>query len=143
MFQISEKAWVKLTRWWIFSILFALIPFLFKILVVLSMKHHDEQPERGLLVFLFGQGELLLVSTSLCAVAIGEVFGITTDSIAKNLASGGALFLIAVASFYYAMVSTMGDKLTPPAIIIISAVIFFFSVITSSFCILLTETQEN
>ena len=100
-------------------------------------------PDVGFMGFLFGQGELLLVSTSLCAVAIGELFGITTDSIAKNLASGGSLILIAVASFYYAMVSTMGDNLDHKAIIIISVVVFMLSVIASSFCILLTETREN
>jgi hypothetical protein len=145
MLQLTEMAYIKLTRWWIFSVLFALMPFLFKILIILSLEEHLSKVNSfiNFMMFLFGQGDLLLISTALCAVAIGEVFGVTTDSITKNVASGGSLILIAVASFYYAIISVMGEKLSDNAIILTSIGIFILSVISSSFCILITAEDKK
>ncbi|MEN8219826.1 MAG: hypothetical protein ABFS56_26450 [Pseudomonadota bacterium] len=134
---MTQKSKYLLTRWIIFSVVFALLPFLFKILSEISRGHEIS------LEMLFGRGELLLVSVTLCAVAVGELFEITPiQSIATLIAGGSAIIIIAITSFYYANISVGGEDLKIDMVIWMSISLFLCSVVVSSACIIIASTRE-
>jgi hypothetical protein len=129
---------IKLIGWIVFSVCFAMLPFLFNLINDFS---------RGIdvtLVSLFGDGQLLLVSTTLCAVAVGELFGVaSTKSIATHLLGGLTIILIAITSFYYANVSTGDESLRHDIVANLSLWSFIASVFISSLIITIVGIKEG
>jgi len=138
MNEKKNKIIVKLIRWILFSICFALLPFLFNFISEISRGANVS------MVSLFGDGQLLLVSTTLCAVAVGELFGIaSTKSIITHLAGGATIILISVTSFYYANVSVGGEDLRHDIVASLSLWLFCASTFISSCCILIVGIMED
>jgi hypothetical protein len=63
----------KLVTWVLFSVVFALLPFLVNYLLGIS------RGEKITLELLFGRGEILLASITLCGIALGELFEVASS----------------------------------------------------------------
>jgi len=138
--QTHVKILVKLLTWGLYTLVFSLLPFGFIYLIELSKGKEVN------LAFLFGRGELIIISLTLCAFALGEL--LNSAFIKKPFESTGrillaifagffALLIIVTASFYYA--SIIGDELEMEWIIFTSKWLFIFSIITCSSCIVIAE----
>jgi hypothetical protein len=130
----------KILRWIIFSVLFALLPFLGNYFVEISKGHEVT------LGSLFGNGELLLVGVTLCGVGLGELFGIAssktaTPPVQTYIVAGGSLMVVVLASLYYANISS-GTEFRTDTVAWISAWLFSFSVIMSTGCIYIAAIAE-
>lgn len=135
----------KLVTWVLFSVVFALLPFLVNYLLGIS------RGEKITLELLFGRGEILLASITLCGIALGELFEVASSPVATPPAFTKfiglcSLLIIIISSLYYANVSFGGTDLKREIVATVSLWLFIFSVITSSCCIFITEnvtTTEN
>ena len=134
----EKKPLIKLVRWLIFSVTFAIIPFIFKIAsgMIRGIPFNWES--------LLGGGELFIVSSTLCAVAVGELFGSASKKNFLQIILGGiGILIIALASFAYADVSFGKGELLLNRVMWISCVLFISSILTSSACIVVTEFEEK
>ena len=107
----KQEIIVRLTRWLVFSILFALFPFFFNMIDGILIGSDVSTTS------LFGNGQLFLISTTLCAVAVGELLGVSSTkstifgNIAATFASGFAILIILLASYCYASIGKNNIKL--------------------------------
>jgi hypothetical protein len=127
----------KLFSWLIFSVLLALLPFILGIINLSS---------RGInvdIVTLLGRGELLLISTTLCAIALGELFSIAKKSLVVQLAGGMSFIIISISSSLYAHLLMRGDEMISHNVVFMSIGLFVLSVITSSVCIIMAESEQR
>ncbi len=132
----EKKPLIKLIRWLIFSVTFAMLPFVFKIGsgMIRGFSFNWE--------FLLGNGELFIVSSTLCAVAVGELFGSSSKKTFLQIILGGmGILIIALASFAYADVSFGKGELLINRVMLISSVLFISSILVSSACIVVTELK--
>lgn len=126
----------KLLAWIIFSLL-TLFPF-FLIIIKSNLTGIDVD-----IVALFGHGELLLISTTLCAIALSELFGVASKSLVVYLIGGISFFIILISSSLYASISLIEFKeIDVNFVVSISFVLFMVSVITSSLSILFQAKRE-
>jgi hypothetical protein len=127
-------------KWALFSVVMALVPFLFNWLRIVSRPTADPKP---LLQVLLGHGELLLVATALTASAVGDLLGGASPRTTLKLVSGAAAVLVlAAASYYFADISAgFANKETIREDIVCktSLWLFFFSVVTGAVCVGLSE----
>jgi len=126
----------KLIKWLIFSVALALLPLAFNYLHLLS---HTKVPT---LEALLGQGELLLIAAGISAAAIGSLIGSGTDwFLAKILAGGGSVFVLGLASLYYADVSAVHSdaQLDLHVVVTSSAWFFRFAVAAGAACVAMEE----
>ena len=90
----------KLVKWFVFSVVIALLLILFNFLLLLTAN-----APAGL-AQLVGHGELLLIAAGLAARAIGDVIGSgDVRKIPKLIASGAAVIVLVLASFYFSHVA--------------------------------------
>ncbi len=134
MTQDNKTRLLRVIRWVFFSIIFGLFPFVLKALVVMS---GDHQPLT--LAMFIGHGELLLIITTLNAVAVGELFGVPSNSIAIHIVGWCTVLLMALSAGYYAHVSVMNEKLNVDIITNISLIMFLMTVVTTCSCMLFIE----
>lgn len=127
----------KLVRWFMFSVLVSLVP--------LAMTYFglrlDRRPVH--LEMLVGRGELLLISTTLGAAALGELFpGGRENAIGKLLAAGTSLVGILVCSFYFA---TIQSRATPDghAILTVSVWLFAGMLVASAICLFYANQEAR
>jgi hypothetical protein len=122
----------KLLKWGIFPVVVSLIPF---VLVALSLWSDDKVV---LLSSLWPHGELLLVSTSLAAEAVGDLIptGPGAERV-KIVSAGSCVILLIVAALWYALIQ--GHAYRVSKISEGSIVLFLFTVMASACCKLLAE----
>lgn len=142
--QTRIKIFVKLLTWGLYTLVFSLLPFGLIYLIEISKGNAVK------VAFLFGRGELIIISLTLCALALGEL--LNSAFIKKPFESPGkilvaaiagffATLMIVIASFYYA--SILGGDLKIEWIILTSKWLFGFSIIICSSCIIIAETGEH
>jgi len=134
MTQDNKTRLLRVIRWVFFSIIFGLFPFVLKALVVMSGDHKPLT-----LAMFIGHGELLLIITTLNAVAVGELFGVPSNSIAIHIVGWCTVLLMALSAGYYAHVSVMNEKLNVDIITNISLIMFLMTVVTTCSCMLFIE----
>jgi len=94
----------KLSKWFMFSVVMALLPVLFNFFFLLATARAPT------LTGLTGNGELLLIAAALSSVAIGELIDSKTEKrVWKIIAGGSSVVVLATASLFFAMVATMND----------------------------------
>ena len=133
----------KITRWIFFSVIIAFLPIIFKLFVALI----QDSPDTYINVFyqklneIYVKGELLLLSSALCAAAIGELFGAPSAfAVTKIIAGGVATIVIIIASFCFAYLDNMTqNQVRLDAIETISVCMLVASFISSGACIILSE----
>ncbi|HIE00033.1 MAG TPA: hypothetical protein EYP59_07050 [Thiotrichaceae bacterium] len=111
-----------------------MFPFALKALAIISSDDNSLT-----LAMFIGHGELLLVMTTLNAVAIGELFGVPSNSITMHIVGWCTVLLMALSAGYYAHVSMMSDQLNINTVTNISLTMFLITVITTCSCMLFLE----
>nr|VFJ53619.1 MAG: hypothetical protein BECKFM1743C_GA0114222_101268 [Candidatus Kentron sp. FM]VFJ53705.1 MAG: hypothetical protein BECKFM1743A_GA0114220_101186 [Candidatus Kentron sp. FM]VFK17448.1 MAG: hypothetical protein BECKFM1743B_GA0114221_104802 [Candidatus Kentron sp. FM] len=128
---------VKLTRWFIFSIVVALLPIWFHLYRI-----PGNEP-LALLITSCSNGELLLMTAAISGAALGALIGSGPNMlVAKLVVGSGCMTLLLLASMGFAYVaSTPGQDilLTPEAITFGSLAIFAFGIVSSGSCIALAK----
>lgn len=123
--------------WIFFSVLVALTPLVFQtIFFSINGNSYD-------LFDLVGQGELLLISTALCATSIGELFNNYSHGYYLNtlkiISSGLTLLILLISAFAFSVISSLDilhqNNINKEIIVSLSFYIFSFSVIVSTSCI--------
>lgn len=130
----------RLIRWFIFSVLIALLPIGFNALKLVS---------RGCdisLVDVTKHGELLLIASAICAAAIGDL--VTSGAALKNwkaIVAGCCLIVLCLSSFYFADISASVDdeSLKDDVVSRMSIILFAIAMISSAGCIVLSEINED
>jgi hypothetical protein len=126
----------KFARWFVFSVVIALLPLVFKYVVGLT---DGLVPSAAALL---SHGELLLVSVAITAAAVGELIGGgRRRMVLKLLAGGGCIATILFCSLYFASVSQR-TVVHPEVVAHISMMLFVVAVGTSGSCIALAEDRE-
>ena len=132
---ISEK----LVRWLVFSVAISLLPLVFNFLRAYG---RGATPS---LIDLNAHGELLLISAAIAAAAIGELVASGGRyQIAKIIAGGGCVLVLAVASLWFADISaptSSGALVDYVRVSNASTVVFMFTVISSASCVVLSEVR--
>ena len=124
---------IRITRWLIFSVLVSLLPVIFSALVLLT-----GQGISSITVLLSG-GELLLISSAICAGAIGEIVTSTNrNKIGRVLAGGGSVIILASSSFWFAHIVS-SESVNGDVVAWGSIYIFGLTVLTGMSCISLSE----
>lgn len=140
--ELKKTVMEKLERWIIFSVFFALLPFLGNLLIEISKGH-----EITLAVIFGSKGELLLVGIALCGVGLGELLGsvaspVSTHPLFTYIFSGLSLTTICLGSLYYASVAG-GTEFKPNIVVFISIWGFLLSVVASTGCIIIAAYAEG
>jgi len=128
----------KLARWFLFGVAFPLVPLLANYLWVGG---HEQTTVQAVL----RNGELYLITTTMCAVALGEVLGSAGRfQTAKIILGGGTALIMVLAIMLFVNVSevralkaVVDDGYTLRT----SLLVFFFGVITCTSCVALSEAQ--
>lgn len=116
----------KLLRWFIFSVLIALVP-----LAVSYLGLRLEQ-QAASLYLLTARGELLLVSTTIASAAVGELIPAgRRKPIRKLLAGGCCMLLITVSSFLFATIQARSSA--DPLTVFTASVALFGGTLLASF----------
>lgn len=129
-----------LGMWCLFGVLFALVPIIFS---ALSEGIHGESV--GVAELVEG-GELLLVSTGICAAALGELASQPTDALrgVRGLLSGVAIILILISGLLFADVAgSMRDHEDFDAVRVATAslVIFSIALVTAAVAMVVAEVS--
>lgn len=142
---MSRQQWMAIGRvlgmWTLFGVLFALVPIIFS---ALSEWIHGDSVGLSELI---GGGELLLVSTGVCAAALGELAGRPTDPLrgVRGLLSGVSVILILIAGLLFADVAgSVRDHEAYDAVRVATAslVIFSISLITAAMAMVVAEVSK-
>jgi len=92
----------KLAIWVVFGVGLSLLPILFDATRASIVGGKSSFTEA------MGRGELLLVTTTLCAASAGELFGSGEAAKVSKIVSGGvAVILLILCAFFYAEVSSL------------------------------------
>lgn len=122
----------KLLIWFIFTVIFFLLPLVFNWLSVFI------RGETSNLIDLISDGDLMLIAVAINAAAIGETieFGSqNTYNSREILAIGICMLTMVLASFLYSELSTnmnSVDQIGETRVLFISLIIFFSALFTSS-----------
>lgn len=108
----------KLVRWFMFSVLVSLVP--------LALTYFNLWVDRRdvHLEMVVARGELLLVSTTLGAAALGEFFPGTRHNALEKLLSGGALVLLMLTSSFFFAVIQARQGASPRSLFAVSLALF-------------------
>jgi hypothetical protein len=94
----------KLLRWFIFSVLIALVPLAVS---YLGLRLDRQEPS---LYLLTERGELLLISTAIASAAVGELIPAgRARAIRKLIAGGSCILLIMLSSFAFAAIQARSN----------------------------------
>lgn len=140
---MSRMVLTRLTRWLLFTVAVALVPFAF------AWLRAYQHGERGDLVDLLGGGDLYLVAGALCAGAIGDLMGCAAPRSPRHAAACAvAVILLAGSSLLFADVTaarTQASGMGTPgtvdakAVAEVSAWVFTASVLVGATCVGLGE----
>jgi hypothetical protein len=136
---LGQKIFEKAARWLIFSVTISLVPLIFTAISLASRGNSFD------LIDIIGNGELLLISTALCAASVGELFGTSPKYRTLKIVLGGiAVVLLMLAALNFADISaakTSGTQIVPDVLKATSLYIFFSSIIVSGGCIVVSEVE--
>ena len=127
----------KLVRWFMFSVLISLVP-----LALTSFSLWLDKREVHL-EMLLARGELLLISTTLGAAAIGELLpGGGENATGKLFAAGTSLVGLVVCSLYFAAIQS---RTAPDAGAIMTASIWLFAgmLVASGSCLYFAHQEAR
>jgi hypothetical protein len=126
---LTQQQWMAIGRvlgmWTLFGVLFALVPIIFS---AISEWIHGDSIALSELV---GGGELLLVTTGVCAAALGELAGQPTDALrgVRGLLSGVSVIIILIAGLLFADVAgSLRDHEDFDAVRVATASVVLFSI---------------
>ncbi|MFZ5911684.1 MAG: hypothetical protein ACOYYU_16855 [Chloroflexota bacterium] len=130
----------KLVKWVIFSVIVSLLPLFINLLLLYLNGIYLT------IAYFSPHGELLLISVTICAIAIGDVIGTGKKYLAlKLLAAGGCVLILIFSSSIFAILSLGSiipeNSATASAITDFSLITFLFSLLTSSGCVYLSEVR--
>lgn len=127
----------KIFRWLCFSVLVALTPIFFNYLGLLTMKLAPSLNK------LLSNGELLLITASMTATAIGEIIlSGRNKALMKISACFGCVICLLISALYFAFVSslTASAKTFDPMIVSwVSIGLYIIAFISSTACVVLSE----
>lgn len=123
----------SLSKWLFFSVALSLVPIAASILIS-STRNGSGSLESGL-----KHGELLLITVSLCAAAVGDLIGTSKDiPIRKIVSGGGALLILIVSAIYFADISAAisnGAQFDSSQLTKYSLYLFSSGIICSALCV--------
>ena len=125
----------KLVRWFMFSVLVSLVP--------LALTYFNLWVDRRdvRLDMLVARGELLLISTTLGATALGELFPSTRENALEKLLSGGALVVLMLMSSFFFAVTQARQSSASRSLFAVSLVIFAGILATSASCMFYSHQE--
>ena len=127
----------KIVQWLFFSVVIATSPIIFNLFKSLG---RGEELSMSLLI---GRGELLLISSAICAAAIGELFGSSEGNIlAKLIIGGSCLILLILSAMWFADISAAiysSEYINTDRVSTLSLIFFILSIITSGLSKFFTE----
>jgi hypothetical protein len=128
---------IKLAHWFIFSVLIALVPILAN---AITLKIHDSYSS---LESVISRGQLLLITSGLCAASAGTLIGTDNKLIIWKIVAGGtAFFIFSISTFVYAQVNSSiqtGTNINQGLIVKFSISLFVSALISCAACIILAE----
>ena len=131
----------KLIRWFIFSVIVALLPLIFNALRLIT---------RGSvfsITALTAHGELLLVACAISAAAVGELVASGSIlKIAKIIVGGCSIIILSLASLYFADISAArlsGEILQNSVISRVTLILYSIALVSSGCCIALSEVTDE
>lgn len=127
----------KLVRWFMFSVLVSLVPLAltYFILWVDRREVHLEM--------LVARGELLLISTTLGAAALGELFPGTRENALEKLLSGGALVLLMLTSSLFFAVIQARQSSNPRSLFAVSLALFVGILAAAGSCMFYSHQEAR
>jgi hypothetical protein len=129
----------KLARWVGFGIATSLMPLLFNYLALLLS---NKAPT---VAFIVRDGQLLLIVSAMCSVALGEMIGsgpkLQVAKIFSGAATGANLFLSSGLFAYIAVVRADNGLLSDYYVSSVSYTLFAFAIFSCTTCIALSETR--
>ena len=132
---------VRLVRWFIFSVVVAMLPILSNMLKCLATEYC-----RLSITYLFCHGELLIISAAISGSAIGFLVASGGNRpIPKLVAGGSCVIILALCSYLYAdMTATLGQKqgYDLHSLSAVSLIMFFLTLIAGASCVILAEVPE-
>jgi amino acid permease len=137
--MLSALPKAKLARWLLFGIIFPIVPLIAN---YLWLGMHEEP--QGVAVVI-RNGELLLVTSVMCAVALGEIIG-TSDKLptTKILAGGATIIIMMLAIMLFVNISDVrfnNGKISDASIMTRSLITFFSAIFTCTSCVAVSEVK--
>ena len=124
----------KLARWFLFGVLFTLLPFA---LSYLNLRARSKSVKSVKIGSLFARGELLLVSAAIGIAAVGELFGVKDANPLGQIITGGvSLLLVVIQALWYASVSEPNSDFDADFVGRVSVIFFVMTVLASIACLL-------
>lgn len=125
----------RLVRWFMFSVLVSLVPLA---LTYLNLRLDGIEVR---LEMLLARGELLLISTTLGAAALGELFpGGRENAMEKLLASGASVLMIVLSSVCFASIQTRRSA-DPEPITLVSVSLFVGMLLAAGSCMFYSHQE--
>jgi hypothetical protein len=127
----------RLLRWFLFSVLVSLVPLALTYLNLLL------DGREAHLEMLLARGELLLVSATLGAAALGELFpGGRENAMGKLLASGASVLMIVLSSVCFASIQSRQSP-NPGPIFVVSLFLFAGMLLAAGSCMFYSQQEEG
>lgn len=124
----------KLARWFLFGVLFTLLPF---VLSYLNLRARPKLVNPVKFVSMFAHGELLLVSTAIGAAAVGELLGVkSANSLGQIISGGVSLLLVVIQTLWYVSVSEPKSDFDADFVGRVSVILFIVTILASIACLL-------
>jgi hypothetical protein len=127
----------KLLRWFMFSVLASLVP------LALTYFSHRIDRHAVRLEMLLGRGELLLITTTLGAAALGELIPANRENaIAKVLAGGASVLMIVISSVCFAAIQSRNNA-DPRPVAVLSLAFFFGTLLAAASCLFYSHQEAR
>ena len=126
----------KLIRWFIFSVLSALVPLA---IGYMALTLDRREPS---LQMVTARGELLLISSTIASAAVGELIaGGRNKATQKLLAGGSCMLLVLLSSLFFAAIQGR-QHADPESVLVTSLWLFAGTLLASSSCVYLAHEGE-
>ena len=126
----------KLIRWFIFSVLSALVPLA---IGYLGLRLDRQEPS---LERVTARGELLLISSTIASAAVGELIAGGRDRATEKLLAGGScMLLVLLSSLFFAAIQAR-QHADPASVLVASLWMFASTLMASSACVYLSHEGE-
>ncbi len=131
---------ITLVKWFMFSVLIALIPLLFNSFFQFTETQNVSMSSA------VKHGELALITVLMCATAIGDLLASKGESKSiKLIFSGLALLVLVFSALFFGWVSATNPIVQKPSASIrdVSIVLYLFGLTVSSVCVWLSVEKNN
>lgn len=133
---------VKLLRWAVFGVLFAVLPFVGSWLAWCAQYHHTKVD--FYFYYLWERGELLIVSAAFAADAIGECISLNPQFLALRVTTAGfCLLMMFVEAIWFALLQFSKDAYDPKWISYGSIGLFLVTLVTAGVCKTIAALAEE